>query len=249
MLEFLTSLWIFPSLDEWMIFLPAGLILGSLFGWLTGYLKDRFLLKTGYSRKMFHFIIFTLAAIVGLTAGFQAVQVFGIAIGLVVIRAVIQGEKNPLFRAVARPTDAPYEKYYIVIPFLMTAAGGMLSNILFGKLAIVGYVVTGWGDAVGEPAGTRWGKHKYRVPTLTGIQCYRSLEGSLAVLIASLTGSFIVLYFGFHLPVNTALIAALSIAVIAMLVEAITFHSLDNLTLQVAATATALYILKLLGFF
>ncbi len=198
---------------------------------------------------MFHFIIFTLAAIVGLTAGFRAVQVFGVAIGLVVTRAVVQGEKNPLFRAVARPTDAPYEKYYIVIPFLMTAAGGMLSNILFGKLAVVGYVVTGWEDAVGEPAGTRWGKHKYRVPTLTGIQCYRSIEGSLAVLIASLTGSFIALYFGFHLPVNTALIAALSVALIATLVEAITFHSLDNLTLQVAATGTALFVLQLFGAF
>jgi phytol kinase len=80
----------------------------------------------------------------------------------------------------------------------MTAAGGMISNILFGKLAVVGYVVTGWGDAVGEPVGTRWGNHRYRVPTLTGIKCHRSL---------------------------------------------------DNLTLQVAATGSALFLLKELGFF
>jgi phytol kinase len=246
MLEFVTHLWEFPSLNEWIIFLPIGLSLGGLFGWLTGYLKDRFSLKTGYSRKMFHFIIFTLAAIVGLTAGFQAVQVFGVAIGIVVVRAVMRGETNPLFRAIARPADAPYEKYYIVIPFLMTAAGGMLSNILFGKLAVIGYAVTGWGDAVGEPVGTRWGKHTYRVPTLTGIKCYRSLEGSLAVFIAAQTGSFLVLYFGFHCPVRTCAIAALGVAVIATLVEAITFHSLDNLTLQIAATGTAMFILRLL---
>lgn len=246
MLEFVRRIWEFPSLNEWMIFLPIGLILGGLFGWLTGYLKDRFSLKTGYSRKMFHFIIFTLATIVGLTAGFQAVQVFGIAIGIVVVRAVLQGEKNPLFRAIARPTDAPYEKYYIVTPFLMTAAGGILSNILFGKLAVIGYAVTGWGDAVGEPVGTRWGEHTYRVPTLTGIKCYRSLEGSLAVFIASLTGSFIVLSFGFHLPVGASFLAALSVAMIATLVEAVTFHSLDNLTLQVAATAAAAFVLRIL---
>ncbi len=249
MIEFLTNLWTFPTLQEWMIFLPAGLIVGSFFGWLTGYLKDSFTLKAGYSRKIFHLIIFSLAALIGLTAGFQAVQVFGVAIGLVVMWAVVQGEKNPLFRAVVRPTDAPHQKYYIVIPFLMTAAGGMLSNILFGKLAVVGYAVTGWGDAIGEPAGTRWGKHRYRVPTLTGIECTRSLEGSLAVFIASLTGACVVLYFGFHLSVNTALITSLSVAMLSTLVEAITFHSLDNLTLQVAATATALYTLKLLGFF
>ncbi len=247
MLKFITGLWTFPSFDVWMIFFPAGLILGSLSGWLTGYLKDRFFLKAGYSRKIFHFIIFTLAAIIGLTAGFQAVQVFGVAIGFIVMRAVIQGEKNPLFRGVARPTDAPYEKYYIVVPFLMTAVGGIISNILFGQLAVVGYAVTGWGDAVGEPAGTRWGKHKYRVPTLRGIECYRSLEGSLAVFLASLAGAFIVLYFGFHVPLNTSLIVALIVSVTATLVEAITFHSLDNLTLQVAATTTALLTLKLLG--
>lgn len=248
MLETIKNLWTFPSIEEWLIFFPAGLIVGSCFGWLIGHLKDRFTLKAGYSRKMFHFVIFTLAAIVGLTAGFQAVQAFGVAIGLVVMWAVIKGEKNPLFRAVARPTDAPHEKYYIVIPFLMTAAGGMLSNILFGQLAVVGYAVTGWGDAVGEPVGTRWGNHRYRVPTLTGIKCYRSLEGSSAVFIASLAGTFIVLFSGFHLPANTSLIVALSVALVATAVEAITFHSLDNLTLQVAAAATALYTLKVLGF-
>jgi phytol kinase len=131
----------------------------------------------------------------------------------------------------------------------MTAAGGMISNILFGKLAVVGYVVTGWGDAVGEPVGTRWGNHRYRVPTLTGIKCHRSLKGSLAVLVASLAGSFPVLYFGFYLPLNTAFIVALIVAVISTLAEALTFHSLDNLTLQVAATGSALFLLKELGFF
>jgi phytol kinase len=249
MIEYVKSLWTFPSLYEWLIFLPIGLLVGSLFGWLTGHLKDRFLLKAGYSRKIFHFIIFTLAAIIGLTAGFRAVQVFGTAVGIVVMLAVVQGEKNPLFRAVARPTDAPHQKYYIVIPFLMTALGGMLSNILFGKLAVVGYAVTGLGDAVGEPAGTRWGKHRYRVPTLTGIRCYRSQEGSLAVFVASLIGSFIVLYFGFPLSLTAVLFTSMSVAVISTLVEAITFHSLDNLTLQVVATATALYALKFLGVF
>ena len=249
MLESIKNLWTFPSFDEWMMFFPAGLILGCIFGWFIGHLKDRFTLKAGYSRKMFHFVIFTFAAIIGITAGFQAVQVFGIAIGFVVMWAVIRGEKNPLFRAIARPTDTPYEKYYIVIPLLMTATGGMLSNILFGQFAVVGYTVTGWGDAVGEPVGTRWGNHRYRVPTLTGIKSYRSLEGSLAVFIASLTGTFVVLYFGFHLPAMTCFIVALSVASIATVVEAISFHSLDNLTLQIAATWTTLFMLKRLGLY
>lgn len=248
MLESIKNIWIFPSLGEWMIFFPTGLILGSFFGWFIGAIKDTYVLKVGYSRKIFHFIIFSIAAIIGLTRGFQAVQVFGVAIGVVVMWAVLRGKKNPLFRAVARPTDSPHQKYYIVVPFLMTAAGGIISNILFGQLAVIGYAVTGWGDAVGEPVGTRWGSHKYRVPTMTGIKCYRSLEGSLAVLTASWAGSFIVLFFGFRTPMQISLIVALSVALTGTFIEAITFHSLDNLTLQVVATATALYTLKLLGF-
>jgi len=38
----------------------------------------------------------------------------------------------------------------------------------------------GWGDAVGEPVGTRFGRHPYRVPSLAGVPATRTLEGSLA---------------------------------------------------------------------
>jgi len=42
---------------------------------------------------------------------------------------------------------------------------------------------------------------------------------------------------------------ALSVAMTAAFSEAITFHSLDNLTLQLVSSYTALYTLKLLGSF
>lgn len=71
--------------------------------------------------------------------------------------------------------------------------------------------------------------------TIKGVQEYRQFSARNPA-----TGTM-----GFHLHVNTSLVASLSIAVIATLVEAITFHSIDNLTLQVVATGTALYVLKL----
>ncbi|MDX9755556.1 MAG: hypothetical protein RBU29_16450 [bacterium] len=198
----------------------------------------------GYSRKIFHFAIFTLAGLLGLVGGFPAVQVFGTAIGVVVVYAVWQGESSKLYQAVARPSDAPYERFYILVPFLMTALGGMVSNLCFGEMALIGYITTGWGDAVGEPAGTRWGKHKYRAPSLRGVITYRSWEGSLAVFLASLVGCVVLLSSTFPAPLGWTLTAATLLALCTTLVEALTFHSMDNLTIQVATSALGYLLLK-----
>ena len=121
----------------------------------------------------------------------------------------------------------------------------MISNIFFGKFAVIGYISAGWGDAVGEPVGTRWGKHKYQIPTFTGIKAFRSLEGSFAVFLASLIGCIIFFYFGFDFPFMVLISTSLIISLITMLVEAVTFHSLDNLTIQVISSGVAVFALKL----
>ncbi|UCH13102.1 MAG: hypothetical protein JSV22_08280 [Bacteroidales bacterium] len=237
MIEFILQRFVFPSLQCWLIYFPVSFISGIFFGWLSGYLKFRYKLKTGYSRKIFHFLVFTTAGVIGITGGFEAVQVFGTAIGIIVGYAVLRGYKSKLFHAVARPGDKPYERFYVIVPFIMTALGGVVSSIAFGKYAVIGYITTGWGDAVGEPAGTRWGRHKYRVLTFTGIRAYRSIEGSIAVFIASLTGCLLISFIGFHLPVKAVLFTSLLTALTTIVVEAITFHSIDNLTIQVISTA------------
>ncbi len=246
MIEFILTRWTFPSLIYWITVFPVGILLGGLAGWFAGWIKERFDLHVGYSRKIFHFIIFTLAGITGLMGGFKAVQVFGASLVFIVGYAYLKGDDSRFFRAIARPSDAPYQKFYIATPFLMTALGGMISNILFGPYAVIGYITTGWGDAVAEPAGTRWGRHKYRVPTLTGIKAYRSVEGSAAVFTASFLGCGLFLFAGFHLPIGTALAAAALTALTATLVEAVTFHSLDNLTIQISASGICLLLVEYL---
>ncbi len=246
MIEFILSRWSFPSLSFWFAIMPVGILLGSLAGWFAGYAKEAWDLPVGYTRKIFHFIIFTLAGVIGLIFGFSAVQVFGCSIGIVVGYGVMKGHKNRFFRAIARPNDTPYERFYIIVPFCMTALGGMISNICFGQFAVIGYITTGWGDAVAEPIGTRWGKHKYRVLTFTGVKATRSLEGSLAVLIASFIGCLLFLSVGFELPVVTIFFVSLLISLIAMVVEAVTFHSMDNLTIQVVTSGLCYWILGII---
>ncbi len=100
----------------------------------------------------------------------------------------------------------------------------------------------GWGDAVGEPVGSRWGKHRYRVPSLLGVKATRSLEGSGAVAGVSIVVAFLGLYLiGYSGPASlkTAVICGLGGAA----VEAISNHGLDNLTMQFTAAGLAYLVL------
>jgi dolichol kinase len=92
---------------------------------------------------------------------------------------------NMLFEAMAREKDEPHRTFFILVPYFTTLIGGLVSNILFGSIAVAGYLVTGLGDAIGEPAGTMFGKHHYRVRSLSSVPATRSVEGSTAVFIMS----------------------------------------------------------------
>jgi phytol kinase len=128
------------------------------------------------------------------------------------------------------------------VPLATTALGGVLANLLFGDFAVVGYLVAGWGDAVGEPVGTRWGRHRYRVPSLAGVPATRSLEGSSAVLLCGAAAAVIVLLArGYGAP--TAVAVGLACGLAGALVEAVSSHGLDNLTVQLAGAATAFLLL------
>ena len=127
--------------------------------------------------------------------------------------------------------------YYIVVPYFATLIGGVASNILFGPLSIVGYLVGGLGDAAGEPVGTRWGKHRYAIPGFGKGAATRSYEGSLGVLIACLIALLIGVAISpfLHFGVRT-LIALPAIAIACTLVEAVSPHGWDNTPMQFVPT-------------
>ncbi|PSR55011.1 hypothetical protein AHMF7605_16615 [Adhaeribacter arboris] len=209
---------------------------------LVSYLKKQHQVRTAYTRKIFHFLIFSTASIFQLKYGLPAVVLFGSIVGLFVLFAILKGDNYPFYEVMARESDRPYRSLFILIPLFTTALGGVLSNIFFMKFAYIGYLVGGWGDAVGEPVGSRWGKHRYQVPSLLGVKATRSLEGSAAVAIVST----LVAYFGFYMAgypsaecIKTAAICGLGGAG----VEAISNHGLDNLTMQFTAAGLAYWLL------
>ena len=227
-----------PSIRSVILLGPIFLIYGILAGGFAGWLKQQKGIRTAYTRKVFHVFIFTMAGILHLFMGLSAVALFGSVIFLCVLYAVYRGDGFSFYEAMAREKDAPHRTLFIVIPLITTALGGVFANLFFHKFAFVAYMASGWGDAVGEPVGSRWGTHKYKVPSLAGVPAQRSVEGSLAVMFMSMLGVFLSLLLA-HVPWQTALLVAQACGIATALIEAVSSHGLDNLTVQVAAAATA----------
>jgi phytol kinase len=212
------------------------ILLAIVAAFLAGWMKVKKNVRTPYTRKTFHFIIFSAAGVIQYFYGLHAVSLMGMIVSLIVLTGVIAGERIWLYKALARETDAPHQKKFILLPLIATALGGILSNIFFPVTAYIGYFVGGWGDAVGEPVGTRWGKHRYTVPTLFGVKATRSIEGSFAVMLVSIFISFICLINISSFGLGYVLLASLVCGIAAACVEAISSHGLDNLTIQLCAS-------------
>lgn len=209
--------------------------------WLVSHLRCKKEMPAPYTRKIFHFLIFTMAGLLQLAVGLGSVVIFGSIVSAAVLWAIYRGDGFPFYEAMARPTDRPQRTLFILVPFITTALGGVLGNLFFPRFAYVGYMVCGWGDALGEPVGTRWGKHRYRVPSLAGVPATRSLEGSTAVFLGGFLAAYGALYLaGFR--GSTALVMAFAAALSGTIAEAISTHGLDNLTVQLAASATAFFL-------
>jgi phytol kinase len=232
-----------PTTRVALIVAPIALAAVIVLGALVGRLRMRHAVAAPYTRKLFHIAIFSLAAGVHAAGGTPAVMVYGSVVAAAVLYAVVRGDGFAFYEALARPTDAPHRSLFVIVPLLTTAAGGLLAALLFGRFAAVGYLVAGWGDAVGEPVGTRWGRHRYRVPSLAGVPAVRSLEGSAAVLVASFLATLAGLTTVAQ-PGTGTLAIALVTASAAALVEAASTHGLDNLTVQLAASGVAWWMLN-----
>jgi phytol kinase len=216
------------------------LVVGSGSALFVAWLRGRDM-RVAYTRKVYHFAIFTIAAGVHAVWGLPGTVVFGTVIAGMVLAAVIAGDGQPFYEALARETDRPHRSLFILVPLAATAVGGLASALLAGPYASVGYLAAGWGDAVGEPVGARWGRHPYRVPSVAGVPATRTLEGSFAVFVVSSAGSAVALWaLGAG---GAAWWAGLLCGIVATVVEAPSNHGLDNLTVQVATSLAALWLL------
>ncbi len=231
-----------PSPAMLAVLTPLAVVYAFAAAAFAGRLRTAKQVAAPYTRKVFHFAIFTMAGIIQVFVGLPGVVIFGAVVSLAVLWAIYRGDAFPFYEAMARPSDRPRRTFFILVPLITTALGGVLGNVFFPQYAYVGYLVCGWGDALGEPVGTRWGRHRYRVPSLAGVPATRSLEGSSAVFLGGAAAAFLGLLIAGHSPVTAAL-TGLAAGLAGALVEAFSTHGLDNLTVQLAAAAAATLLL------
>jgi phytol kinase len=218
----------------------AGLGIALALGAVCGRLKLARGWATAYTRKLFHLAIFTLAALVHLGLGLAALDAFALGVSAAVLWAVARGAGDPFYEALARESDAPRRSFFVLVPLVTTAAGGLLASLTAGDAAAaLGYLAAGWGDAAAEPVGRRFGRHPYRVPGLRGVRSTRTLEGSTAVALVAWLVAALVLSNGSDASAGHALGAGLGIALATAAVEAISPHGMDNLTTIWAAALAA----------
>lgn len=224
----------FPSLKAILLGGPPGIIWAYACLYLAGWLKRNKGVKTGYTRKIFHFLIFMSAAGIDLIWGLSGVFLLGASTSLVILYALIRGNGHLLYEAMAREKDAPYRTYYIIAPYFATLIGGLTSNLIFGHAAFFGYLVTGIGDAIGEPVGVRFGKHVYPVPSLSKVKSFRSLEGSGAIFLSSIVMILLGVILNPQFSLNPALAWKIPLlALTCAIVEAVSPHGWDNATMQI----------------
>jgi phytol kinase len=218
-----------------------GLAVGGASALLAARLRARGT-RVAYTRKLFHFGVFSGAAAAHAAWGLSGTNAYGIAVALLVLAAIAGGEGHVVYEALARDSDRPRRSLFIVVPLVTTALGGLASALLAGGYASVGYLVAGWGDAVGEPIGVRWGRHPYRVPSLGGVPAVRTLEGSLGVFCAAWLAAAVALWSLGAGEWLSLLAVALACAAVGTVVEAISHHGTDNLTIQLAVSLVAAWL-------
>lgn len=194
------------------------------------------------ARKALHVLIFTGAVPAQLLGGFWGVMIYGGVVALLIFLSALRGAGSLLYDALARPQDGAAEARYVFLPLLATALGGLLSLLLVGSFAVVGYLVCGWGDAAGEVVGTRWGRHRYASPLARTTSPRRSLEGSAAVLVAGSGGAWVALLLLGFSPLPAAG-AAVVCGLVGALAEALSSHGTDNFPVLLVPSLAAWWLL------
>lgn len=222
---FLLDQW--PERGAWFRELPLLMALAALQLVLCAWCRQRWISRTGLTRKLFHFMVFTTAAVLVQGFGPGLLCLYGGATTLVLILFLFFLPPHWGRVALERESDAPDGLLFVVLPWLATFMGGVVINAHFPTTAACGMLVVGLGDAIAEPVGLTMGRHPYRLTWVPWLRkATRSLEGSGAIAIVC-TGVFL---WGTDLSAEVCLMLGFSMA----LVECFSPHGWDNLSLQLA---------------
>ena len=194
-------------------------------------------------RKVGHMILNTIIAFFPLfyTNAFDVFVTLLIALGFLLLLSAIPQIRvlQRIFKLCSREEDNPWELFInaVLMGITMLLIFWFFRTQLFVFTAA--YLTVSLGDGLGEMIGRPYGKIKYK------IFAEKSLEGSLGVLVGTCIGVVVGLAIGSLLLVPGAWWKIIVISLIGMIVEALSYIFLDNITLP-ASIAVSIYLLFLI---
>ncbi len=247
--------WFWSNLDVFRVVTFIAMVSGTWVG--VGVLKSRAWLRIGDARKINH-----VAALAGGVLWFSSGDPLrdrvschvAVIVLLGLLMAACRWREWGLFRyafvGYARESDRPHDGFHVWFSWIVSIVGLKLVDVVFDSMDLTRCValVLGLADAVGEPIGSRFGRHRYAVRDVwSTAPRQRSWEGTLAV--AAMTALVVFacvsptvlgpwslsLATGMTWSLSTRLALALLAGVVISLVEAWTPHGLDNLTIPLSA--------------
>ena len=230
----------------------------ALIAYVSGRLATHCGVRVNYTRKINHFAIFFLPALLEDLFIFESTA-FTTALSAGVHGLFLASLTKPvrtrsgfsatMFASIDRPEDRPYTLFWLTT---QVAAGfavlGPLSWVFarYGayELTYIPILVNGIGDGLAEPIGVRFGRRTYRVPSLTSGRVYtRSYVGSACVLITAI----VVVFLFRDAFTATQFVAAVALVPPAMtLAEAFAPHTWDTPVLFLAGGLVLLGVVTLL---
>ena len=157
--------------------------------------------RVNYTRKINHFALMVIPFAIGPILPYEpswvtittTLVVFLITTSLFI--QPIRGRFSMIdtaFTSVDRPEDRPHTLLWILTQAIAAYAVLVVLFLTFAKFdlhdfIVIPLLVNGIGDGLAEPIGVRFGRHRYRVPSLASGRHYtRSIEGSACVVVMSM---------------------------------------------------------------
>lgn len=218
------------NFSTFFLILTAIILLSYIICFLCVQLYKRNYLSTFVLRKLFHFLVFTLAWYIQTFFGLLNLIFFAAIMFTAVLATATIWQDNSLYKFLQNK-NASNKKSSVIYPLFATAAGGILSNLFFAKFAAIGYLAAGWGDVSGALVGNIMLTH--HLTRSNSIK--RSIAGSIAVFLFSSLAVYIGLYFVQTEQPNSLI--AIATGMICSIVEVFSKCEIDNMTLQLTVTS------------
>ena len=211
---------------------------------LVGFGKERGALLEGDARKINHFLVLVGGVVWFRSASPMVDRVScHVACGILFVSLLLvcRFPHHRLcrlaFLGYARDSDRPHAAFHVWFSWLVSLVGLELVDRLFGSIETtrLATLVLGIADALAEPIGRRFGRHRYQVYGILAPQgSTRSWEGSLAVALSTaiimiLSGR---LLSGMAWPI--LIVEGVVIGLFVAIIEAWTPHGLDNFTIPIS---------------